>query len=91
MREGGHQAFGRIDPLPSRLITPAAQFAHDEQDIIFRIVDQENGEWFWRILPDGSVDENEPKVSEWKGPYHNVRMCLEMMRRINTSEERGEQ
>ena len=30
----------------------------------------------------GSVDESEPKVSEWKGPYHNMRMCLEMARRL---------
>jgi mannobiose 2-epimerase len=47
-----------------------------------RIVDRSGGEWFWRVLADGSVDQSEPKVSEWKGPYHNVRMCLEMMRRI---------
>jgi len=31
---------------------------------------------------DGSVDAAEPKVSAWKGPYHSVRMCLEMMRRL---------
>lgn len=45
--------------------------------------DRVHGEWFWRILGDGMVDHSEPKVSEWKGPYHNVRMCLEMMRRLN--------
>ncbi len=49
-----------------------------------KLVDRVNGEWFWRILADGSPDENEPKVSEWKGPYHNTRMCLEMLRRIET-------
>lgn len=36
-----------------------------------RVADRENGEWFWRVFADGSVDEGEPKVSEWKGPYHN--------------------
>ena len=46
-------------------------------------VDRNHGEWFWRIRPDGSVDETEPKVSEWKGPYHSVRMCLEMLRRLD--------
>ena len=52
-------------------------------------VDRNNGEWFWRVRADGTVDETEPKVSEWKGPYHTVRMCLEMMRRLddNGSEE----
>ena len=48
-----------------------------------RVVDAEGGEWFWRVFPDGTVDRAEPKVSAWKGPYHNVRMCLEMMRRID--------
>jgi mannobiose 2-epimerase len=46
------------------------------------MVDRSNGEWFWRIRADGSIDETEPKVSEWKGPYHSVRMCLEMMHRL---------
>jgi mannobiose 2-epimerase len=47
------------------------------------VVDHDHGEWFWRILADGSVDPREPKVSEWKGPYHNMRMGLEMLRRID--------
>ena len=28
-------------------------------------------------------DPNLPKVSEWKGPYHGTRACLETMRRLN--------
>ena len=46
------------------------------------MVDRVHGEWFWRVRADGTVDEAEPKVSEWKGPYHTVRMCLEMLRRL---------
>ena len=46
-------------------------------------VDRNNGEWFWRVRADGTVDETEPKVSEWKGPYHTVRICLEMLRRLD--------
>jgi mannobiose 2-epimerase len=46
------------------------------------VVDEDDGEWFWRIRSDGSVDPREPKVSAWKGPYHNTRMCLEMLRRL---------
>jgi mannan endo-1,4-beta-mannosidase len=47
-----------------------------------RLVDRVNGDWFWRVRADGSVDPLQPKVSEWKCPYHSVRMCLEMMRRL---------
>ena len=44
--------------------------------------DREHGEWFWRIGPDRTPDPHEPKVSEWKSPYHNVRACLEILRRL---------
>ncbi len=54
-----------------------------------RVVDRVNGEWFWRVRADGSVDEGEPKVSEWKGPYHDVRMCLEMLRRLGGAADGG--
>jgi cellobiose epimerase len=48
-----------------------------------RVVDRERGEWFWCIRPDGAPDPAPPKVSAWKGPYHNGRCCLEIIRRIN--------
>jgi cellobiose epimerase len=46
------------------------------------VVDREHGEWFWRVDSDGRPDPSEPKVSEWKSPYHNVRACLEAIRRL---------
>ncbi|MEI7901855.1 MAG: AGE family epimerase/isomerase [bacterium] len=45
------------------------------------LVDRVHGEWFWRIDPDGQPDPKLPKVSEWKGPYHATRACLETLRR----------
>lgn len=39
------------------------------------------GEWFWRLEADGSPDRSKPVVEPWKCPYHNGRMCLELMRR----------
>ncbi len=44
-------------------------------------VDRRNGEWFWLVSPDYSVRPM-VKVSAWKCPYHNGRMCLEMIRRL---------
>lgn len=46
------------------------------------VVDRDHGEWFWRVARDGTPDPTEPKVSEWKSPYHNVRACLETIRRL---------
>ena len=46
------------------------------------LVDRVHGEWFWRITPEGRVDPALPKVSEWKGPYHGSRVCLETLHRL---------
>lgn len=46
------------------------------------LVDRIHGEWFWRINEDGKPDATLPKVSEWKGPYHGSRMCLEALHRL---------
>jgi len=45
------------------------------------IIDKKNGEWFWGVdadLKPLAID----KISPWKAPYHNGRMCLEIIRRI---------
>jgi len=47
------------------------------------LVDRVHGEWFWRITPEGKVDATLPKVSEWKGPYHASRACLETLCRLD--------
>ena len=46
------------------------------------IVDAENGEWHWSVSASGKVDTNNDKAGFWKCPYHNGRMCLELMDRI---------
>ena len=46
------------------------------------IVDRVYGEWFWRIQANGKPDPSLPKVSEWKGPYHGTRACLETLHRL---------
>jgi mannobiose 2-epimerase len=53
-------------------------------------IDRENGEWFWRINRDGQPDPAEPKVSQWKGPYHNIRACLETIKRLERISIAGE-
>jgi len=47
------------------------------------IVDTENGEWHWSVSANGKVDTNNDKAGFWKCPYHNSRMCLELMSRIH--------
>jgi len=44
-----------------------------------QIIDKEHGEWYWSRLEDGAVNKGEDKAGFWKCPYHNGRMCMEMM------------
>ncbi|MBR6846425.1 MAG: N-acyl-D-glucosamine 2-epimerase, partial [Bacteroidaceae bacterium] len=44
-------------------------------------VDWEHGEWYWSRHPDGSINRDEDKAGFWKCPYHNSRMCLEIIER----------
>jgi len=43
------------------------------------IIDKENGEWFWGASPDGKPNRENDKAGFWKCPYHNARMCMEIM------------
>ena len=45
------------------------------------LVDNKNGEWFWSRHPDGTLNTVDDKAGFWKCPYHNSRMCLEIMER----------
>ena len=49
------------------------------------LVDFDNGEWYWSRHPDGSLNTVDDKAGFWKCPYHNSRMCLEIIER--TAEE----
>jgi len=46
------------------------------QLICSHYIDFTHGEWFWLLLPDGTPDTSKDKVSFWKCPYHNTRLCL---------------
>ena len=47
------------------------------------VVDRRNGsEWYWEVQKDGSPIVTRPIVEPWKCPYHNGRMCFEVMKRI---------
>jgi mannobiose 2-epimerase len=47
-----------------------------------KILDKQNGEWFWGIRADGSIMPGEDKAGLWKCPYHNSRACIEIINRI---------
>lgn len=45
------------------------------------IIDKTGGEWYWSLRSDGSVNTDDDKAGFWKCPYHNGRMCMEIIER----------
>ena len=46
------------------------------------LIDRRHGEWFWKTSRSGEPSLDMPKLSQWKCPYHNGRMCFEIARRL---------
>lgn len=46
------------------------------------LVDYKFGEWYWSRHRDGSLNTIDDKAGFWKCPYHNSRMCLEILERF---------
>lgn len=47
------------------------------------LIDYEFGEWYWGITEDSKVNAKNDKVGFWEWPYHNCRMCLEIIERFH--------
>ena len=46
------------------------------------LIDHELGEWFWSRDPERHINRKDDHAGFWKCPYHNSRMCLELIERI---------
>lgn len=52
------------------------------QFIQANLIDRAQGEWHWSVYLDGQVNRRDDKAGFWKCPYHNGRMCLEIIERF---------
>lgn len=72
--------YQKEKPIESNINLELAEAAfHYIQEYL---IDRENGEWFWSLLPDGTPDYTHDKAGFWKCPYHNSRMCIELIERL---------
>ena len=62
---------------PEWLEKAAAQWRFIRENLICP-----DGEWYWSIKEDGSPNLTDDRAGFWKCPYHNGRMCLEMLARL---------
>ena len=68
-----YQHFGDESALQKAL--------HCWQYIKDNLIDRDGGEWFWSRDAQGNINRHDDKAGFWKCPYHNSRMCLEIMER----------
>jgi len=68
-----YQYFGEESALDKAL--------HGWQYIKDNLIDYTNGEWYWSRDPQGNLNLKDDHAGFWKCPYHNSRMCLEVMER----------
>lgn len=54
-----------------------AEWEYIKKDII-----APDGEWYWGRLADGNVNTEDDRAGFWKCPYHNGRMCMELVELI---------
>ena len=62
--------------LTMNIVDYIRNYVSDHSDGQFR-------EWLARGDLDAQDGANEFRVNAWKGPYHNGRMCLELIERIS--------
>ena len=68
-----YQYFGDEDALEKAL--RCWQYIKDN------LIDYHSGEWYWSRHADGTLNITDDKAGFWKCPYHNSRMCLEIIER----------
>jgi mannobiose 2-epimerase len=47
-----------------------------------KLVDRTHGDWFKRLIRDGTPETDRYKAGPWDCPYHHSRMCFEMLDRL---------
>ena len=62
-----------------------AERALDTWDFIRREIVCPDGEWYWSRRADGTANTADDRAGFWKCPYHNGRMCMEIIERISTT------
>jgi tetratricopeptide (TPR) repeat protein len=68
---------GKLDEAKAAFEKAAACWQYIKDNLI----DWDGGEWFWSRHPDGTLNTVDDKAGFWKCPYHNSRMCLEVIER----------
>lgn len=75
---GFANAYQRNPEKTEYLAAAESEFEFIKEHVVDK---REGSEWFWLVNQDGTPVEGKPIVEPWKCPYHNGRMCLELMKR----------
>lgn len=76
---GAYNAYSK-DPSRTEFLQAAEKILGFIQS---SVIDPKTGEWIENVAADGNTDRTQALVHPWKCPYHNGRMCIEMITRMN--------
>jgi len=76
----------RMEEKPEYLETAQSVWQYTSEHVFDRI----NGEWHWALDELEKPLMSYDKISEWKGPYHNVRACLESLELLTIATQKEE-
>ena len=71
----------QINPKKAEYLSAAESIWNFIQDNVITA----SGEWLETVPADHAADTTQPLVHPWKCPYHNGRMCMEMIERLETT------
>ena len=70
--------YGRAGTVRAREVLEMVELSGKEEQLVDS---RENSEWFWKVDITGKPVKKLTIVDPWKCPYHNGRMCMEIIRR----------
>ena len=76
---GFYNAY-QLEPQKTEYLKASEEIWHFIQQ---HVIDEKSGEWIESIPADNKVDPSQALAHPWKGPYHNGRMCIEMIQRLS--------
>ena len=76
--------IGFLDAYEWSKETPFFDASREAWQFVDEKMRHPSGEWWWLVDGSYNPDQDMDLAGEWKCPYHNARMCIEVMKRCSS-------
>ena len=80
---GDRKVLDKVETIVRQVAKALEKAIRCWQYIKDQLIDYEHGEWYWSRHADGTLNIVDDHAGFWKCPYHNSRMCLEIIERAS--------